>query len=433
MHTHTHTNTRTHMTRSYISTANLLGPWIGHLPSLGSFSYLRQRIEMLSHTDIWRSTSSPFTTRGGCWQGRAHQALPARVQPGWDLEGEEEAAGPDCWERGKASVAAARWAGWEVVLQHFMGTEGKNLQAFVVLLLLFSCSVMCDSLWPRELRHTRFSCPSLPPRVCSNSCPLSRWCHPTISSSVTLFSSCPQCFPASESFPVSWLFASGGQSIWSFSISPSLNIQDWFPLELTGLISLADALLIAVGNPWGTSEHSLHDKLCSSHTGWPPCWFCNLACSPSFFPLSHLLSFFPPSLPPSVPSSFPFPFFLSPSLSSFFLFPCSISASSSALVTSFWPSSSACSQWCSATMHGVTALINRRRQLTQDKFGPLTDQHTPGLVQSQAPASTLFCLPEAGVGLGIGLCSVPYFQCISGIFVHTLSPGSVAHLDGRLR
>ena len=78
------------------------------------------------------------------------------------------------------------------------------------------------------------------PRVCSNSCPLSWWCHPTISSSVIPFSSCPQSFLASRSFPLSWLFPSGGQSIGasaSASVLP-MNIHNWFPLELTGLISL---------------------------------------------------------------------------------------------------------------------------------------------------------------------------------------------------
>ena len=86
----------------------------------------------------------------------------------------------------------------------------------------------------------RLPCPSLSPGVCSNSCPLSRWCHPTISSCVTLFSSCLQSFPASGSFPVSQLLASGGQSIEtsaSASVLP-MNIQGWFPLGLTGLISL---------------------------------------------------------------------------------------------------------------------------------------------------------------------------------------------------
>ena len=72
--------------------------------------------------------------------------------------------------------------------------------------LLFSCSVMSNSLWPHGLRHMRLPCPSPSPRVCSNSCPLSRQCHPTISSSVVPFSSCLQSFPASGSFPMSWVF-----------------------------------------------------------------------------------------------------------------------------------------------------------------------------------------------------------------------------------
>ena len=86
----------------------------------------------------------------------------------------------------------------------------------------FSCSVLSDSLWPHGLQRARPPCPSPTPRVYSNSCPLSRWCHPTISSSVISFSSCLQSCPASGSFPMSQLFASSGQS-WSFSfnISPS--------------------------------------------------------------------------------------------------------------------------------------------------------------------------------------------------------------------
>ena len=80
-------------------------------------------------------------------------------------------------------------------------------------LLLFSCQVQLDSLWPHELQQAKLPCPSLSPWVCSNSCPLSQWCHPTISSSVTPFSSCPQSFPVSGSFIVDQLFASGGQSI----------------------------------------------------------------------------------------------------------------------------------------------------------------------------------------------------------------------------
>ena len=100
--------------------------------------------------------------------------------------------------------------------------------------------MVSNSLQPHGLQHPRLPCPSLSPRVCLNSCLLSRWCHPAISSSVTPFSSCPQSFLASGSFPMSRLFASGGQSIGasaSLSVLP-MNIQGWCPLWLTGLISL---------------------------------------------------------------------------------------------------------------------------------------------------------------------------------------------------
>ena len=104
----------------------------------------------------------------------------------------------------------------------------------------FSRSVMSDSLRVYGLQHARPSCPSSTPGACLNSCPLSWWCHPTISSSVIPFSSCLQSFPASGSFLKSQFFASGGQSIGasaSASVLP-MNIQDWFPLGLTGLIFL---------------------------------------------------------------------------------------------------------------------------------------------------------------------------------------------------
>ena len=104
----------------------------------------------------------------------------------------------------------------------------------------FSHSVVSDSLWAHGLQHTRPPCPSPTLRACSNSCPSCRWCHPTISSSVVPFSSCLQSFPASGSFPMSQFFTSGGQSIrvsTSASVLP-MNIQDWFPLQLTGWISL---------------------------------------------------------------------------------------------------------------------------------------------------------------------------------------------------
>ena len=104
----------------------------------------------------------------------------------------------------------------------------------------FSHSVVSDSLQPHGLQHARLSWSSLFPGVCSNSCPLSRWCRPTISSSVIPFSSCLQSFPASGSFPMSQLFTSGGQSIGASALASVLptNIQDWFPSEWTGLISL---------------------------------------------------------------------------------------------------------------------------------------------------------------------------------------------------
>ena len=99
---------------------------------------------------------------------------------------------------------------------------------------------MSDSLRPHGLQHARLPCPSPTPGACSNSCPSSQWCHPTISSSGVPFSSCLQSFPASGSFPVSQLFTSGGQSIGvsaSASILP-VHIHDWFPIGLTGWISL---------------------------------------------------------------------------------------------------------------------------------------------------------------------------------------------------
>ena len=115
-----------------------------------------------------------------------------------------------------------------------------SLYLHLITLLLFSCSVVSDSLWPHWLQHPRPPCPSPSPTVCPNWCPLSQWCHPTISSPVAPFSSCLQSFPTSGPFPVNWLFTSGGQSIEasaSASVLP-MSTQGWFPLGLTGLISL---------------------------------------------------------------------------------------------------------------------------------------------------------------------------------------------------
>ena len=125
------------------------------------------------------------------------------------------------------------------------------------LLLLFSCSIVSDFLRPRELQHARLPYPSLSPEVCSNSHPLSQWCHPTISSSVVPFSSRLQSFPASGYFQMSQFFAWGGQSIGvsdSASVFP-MNIQDWFPWGLTGLISLLSKGLSRVFSNTTVEKH----------------------------------------------------------------------------------------------------------------------------------------------------------------------------------
>ena len=114
------------------------------------------------------------------------------------------------------------------------------------MLLLFGQYFVCNALKPNGLQRARPPCPSLSPGVCSNSCPFSWWCYLTISSSASFF--CPQCFPASGSFPVSWFFTSGGQSIGTSASASvlSVDIQNWFPLGLTGLISLLSKKLSRV-------------------------------------------------------------------------------------------------------------------------------------------------------------------------------------------
>ena len=119
----------------------------------------------------------------------------------------------------------------------------------------FICSVVSDSLRPHGLQHTRPPSPSPTPGVYSDSCPLSQWCHPTISSSVVPFSSCLQFSPASGSFQMSQFFASGGQSIGvsaSASVLP-MNIQDWFLLGWTGWIYLQSKGLSKVQTTWPAS------------------------------------------------------------------------------------------------------------------------------------------------------------------------------------
>ena len=121
----------------------------------------------------------------------------------------------------------------------------------------FRHSVMSKSLWPHGLWHARPLCPSPSPRDPSNSCPLSRWCHPTISSSVIPFSSCLQSFLASGTFQMSQLFTSGGQSIGASALASVLpmNIQDWFPFGLTGSNSLKSKGLSRVFSNTTVQKH----------------------------------------------------------------------------------------------------------------------------------------------------------------------------------
>ena len=125
----------------------------------------------------------------------------------------------------------------------------------------FSRSVVSNSLWSHGLQHARPPCPSPAPRVYSNSCPLSRRCHPTISSSAVPFSSCLQSFPASGSFPMSQLFPSGGQSIGVLALTSVLpmNTQDWSPLGWTGWISLLSKRLSRVFSNTTVQKHQFFD------------------------------------------------------------------------------------------------------------------------------------------------------------------------------
>ena len=140
----------------------------------------------------------------------------------------------------------------------------------------FSHIVMSNSLWPHGPQHTRSPCPSPTRRVYPNLCPLSQWCHPTISSSVVPFFSCLQSFPASGSFQMSQFFTSGGQSIGvsaSTSVLP-MNTQDWFPLGLTSLISLQSKGLTRVFSSTTVWKHQFFgaqpSSWSSSHIDtWP--------------------------------------------------------------------------------------------------------------------------------------------------------------------
>ena len=140
----------------------------------------------------------------------------------------------------------------------------------------FSCSVVSNSLRPHELQHARPPCPSPTPGVHSNSCPSSRWCHPAISTSVVPFSSCPQSLPASESFPMSQLFAWGGQSIGVSALASVFpkNTQGWSPSEWTGWISLQSKGLSRVFSNTTVQNHQFFHAQPSSQSNsnihtWP--------------------------------------------------------------------------------------------------------------------------------------------------------------------
>ena len=153
-----------------------------------------------------------------------------------------------------------------VVLNRVLGIESVQ----------FSRSVVSDSLWPHESQHARPPCPSQAPRVYPNSCPSSLWCHPAISSSVAPFSSCPWSLPASGSFPMSQLFAWGGQSTGvsaSASVLP-MSTQDWSPLGWTGWISWQSKGLSRVFSNTTVQKHQFFGTQLSSQSNshiypWP--------------------------------------------------------------------------------------------------------------------------------------------------------------------
>ena len=147
---------------------------------------------------------------------------------------------------------------------------------FIFRSVQFSRSVVSDSLWPHEPQHARLPCPSPTPRVHSDSCPSSQWCHPAISSSVVPFSSCPQSLPASESFPMSQLFTWGGQSTGVSSLASVLpkKSQGWSPSQWTGWISLQSEGLSRVFSNTTVQKHQFFGAQLSSQSNshihtWP--------------------------------------------------------------------------------------------------------------------------------------------------------------------
>ena len=201
-------------------------------PALPGHLRLRQVSFHWSH----KISFVPFPGCVACWRHRwkSCQSLPSSLLPpllpGKTLCGR--------WE------FSVQYYSQSAIEEEALESNPRVTACFVALLL--NCSVVSDSLQPHELHHAKLPCPSLSPWVCSNSCPLSQWHHPTISSSVAPFSSCLQSFPASGSFLMSWFFASGGQRIGASAFAPvlSMNIQVWFPFVLTGLIFLLSSTTV---------------------------------------------------------------------------------------------------------------------------------------------------------------------------------------------
>ena len=206
----------------------------------GDYCLVQELLEM----HIWKTLSLSLGFLGGSVVKNLPAMQETRVRSlGWEDHLEDEMAWRIPWTEepgGLQSMGSKRVIhDWTTKQQQqsmlFGSIAGLHLGLFM---LLFSHSVMSDSLWPHGLQYTRLPCPSLSFGACSNSCPLSWWCHSTISSSVVPFSPYLQSFPASGSFPMSRLFTSSGQSIAASASVVPKNIQDWFLLGLTGLISL---------------------------------------------------------------------------------------------------------------------------------------------------------------------------------------------------
>ena len=147
-------------------------------------------------------------------------------------------------------------------------TTGKTIALTGRTLVQFSRSVLSDSLWPHGLQHTRLPCPSTAPRACSNSCPSSRWYHPTISSSVVPFSFYLQSFSRSGSFQISQLLASGGQIIGISALTSVLpmNTKDWSPLEWIGWIAVQSKGLSRIFSNTTVQKHQFFGAQISSQS-----------------------------------------------------------------------------------------------------------------------------------------------------------------------